>query len=147
MARYASNGAVVDDAGLWYRTGIGWKPLVPGAVNPPGPRSSETREAGRLVRAIGPKARRLGKQLAALIPEGQTAEALEGNQRVHTYESTADFAERAPAMIARGWRVIAQSGENGHVNVRRTALRLAAGGVLFGGISRSSGTVTVTWQR
>lgn len=85
-------------------------------------------EASKLMRQHCKKdATKPGEQLAALI-----AEHVRWRPR-----------RRGPIAPATGWRVVAQPAESGHINARRSALRIATGGLL----PRTKGSLTVTWER
>lgn len=168
MARIAVNGAIVSDDGQWYRGDLKWRPLMATpTTGAPKLGSAETREAAKMMQR-NPTAGKAGKALAEQVGIYGSVEAAERTmadfpgvgqavstpippagpaQVVKTYKDGKEFAKDSKKMIRDGWLVVSQSAMGGHVNVRRTAARVATGGFLLGGASRSKDQIMVTYQR
>lgn len=70
-------------------------------------------------------------------------------QRIVTYRDAKQYAQQAPKMIRKGWRISNTTYEDKHVNVGRTMAKtiLTGGlGLMLGGPSRSGGRVIVVWE-
>jgi hypothetical protein len=95
------------------------------------------------------KAERLKVESAAAKINGRPWWESDLPQYVATYKSVADVNAEIPYAAERGWAIQAVSSTDGHINVGRTAARVAVTGRmgLLMGASRTSGTTTVIWSR
>lgn len=159
MARRVAGG-IVSDNSKWYWHGIGWKPFDPATPKGEKPGREETRAARGMLDVETIEA---SKRLPKLVAEHGGLEALEATevavpgasgvsgvrpeQVTRTYTSASEFEKDAQAMASQGYRVASQSALKGHVNARRSVVRILTGGVLLGGVSRSKDQITVVYEK
>lgn len=144
----------MSDDGQWYYSGFRWKPLVDNSAPSGKPTPRDEKDVrpllGRTGGLVGAAGRGLVKEIARVgsLAAVENAIAVAPTpQRVERYDSAKDAEKDARKLAAQGWRVVSQSAVSGHVNARRTAARVATGGFLIGGASRSKDQVIVVYER
>lgn len=89
------------------------------------------------------------RRSAASAQEAEQRKLAEQTIMVKTYRDAKAYAQDAQKMGALGWHPSQQSAVDGHINVGRTAAKVALFSplALVTGASRSKGQITVTWER